>query len=133
MSPNKEETLRTPNGELLQLITSTFGSFQAFKDNFTADALSLFGSGYVWLVFTNNTEQLKIVSTANQDCPISHNQFPILVIDVWEHAYYLQHQYKRPDHLKDFWYLVDWNNVENLRKFLLNYLVDYVVNTKEEL
>ncbi|ESO04737.1 hypothetical protein HELRODRAFT_78629 [Helobdella robusta] len=122
LSPNPSKQLRLPEGHLLERIKSDFDSFDEFKNKFTAEALKLFGSGYVWLVsekpnFDGSEGRLRIVSSSNQDSPITFKLLPLLVIDVWEHAYYLKHQYKRVEHVEDFWYLVDWKKVDALVKF----------------
>ncbi|SMB92898.1 superoxide dismutase [Mn] [Deinococcus hopiensis] len=104
-----------PSGELAQAITDTFGSFDAFKEKFEDAAKTRFGSGWAWLVVQNG--QLAVVSTANQDNPLMGEAVagvsgtPILGVDVWEHAYYLNYQNKRPDYLKAFWNVVNWDEV----------------------
>jgi len=120
MSSNPSGAVRVPNPELLAEITASFGSFDSFKQAFTTAAQDLFGSGYVWLVRYRDEsagEQLSVISTTNQDCPLSDGADPLLVIDVWEHAYYLKHQYRRAQHISDWWKLVDWNNVDKLDRF----------------
>ncbi|GAE91187.1 manganese superoxide dismutase [Gracilibacillus boraciitolerans JCM 21714] len=103
---------RTASGELADQINSVFGSFDKFKENFAAAAAGQFGSGWAWLVVNNGT--LEITSTPNQDTPISEGKTPILGLDVWEHAYYLKYQNKRPDYISAFWNVVDWNKVSSL-------------------
>ncbi|MBL9167850.1 MAG: superoxide dismutase [Verrucomicrobiales bacterium] len=104
-----------PTGALAQDIQSTFGSFEAFKEKFEAAGLGRFGSGWVWLVV--NAGKLEIVSTPNQDNPLMGKAIagcegkPILGCDVWEHAYYLKYQNKRPDYLKAWWNVVNWTAV----------------------
>ncbi len=98
-----------PTGELATAISSTFGSFDAFKEQFEAAGVARFGSGWVWLVLDGG--ELKITSTANQDSPVLEGQTPLLGNDVWEHAYYLQYQNKRPDYLKAWWNTVNWPKV----------------------
>jgi len=120
MSPNPSETTRTPGVALLAEITSAFGSFESFKSVFSNMALDLFGSGYVWLVRDRDElagQQLSIVTTTNQNSPVSTGLEPLLVIDVWEHAYYLKHQFRRVQYVSDWWMLVDWSNVEALDRF----------------
>lgn len=100
-----------PDGSLLDAITSTFGSFDNFKEAFTKAALTRFGSGWVWLIKKN--ESLEVVSTPNQDSPLMNgivesNGTPIIGLDVWEHAYYLNYQNRRPDYVGAFWNVVDW-------------------------
>ncbi|HEY9705733.1 MAG TPA: Fe-Mn family superoxide dismutase [Allocoleopsis sp.] len=91
-------------------ITKDFGSFDNFKKQFTDAALNRFGSGWAWLVL--NGKKLEIVSTANQDCPISEGKTPILGIDVWEHAYYLKYQQKRAEYVENFFSVINWTQVE---------------------
>ncbi len=98
-----------PTGPLADAITSAFGSFDAFKEQFEAAGVARFGSGWAWLVLDGGT--LKITSTANQDSPVLEGQVPLLGNDVWEHAYYLQYQNKRPDYLKAWWNVVNWPKV----------------------
>jgi superoxide dismutase, Fe-Mn family len=100
----------TPTGALADAITSTFGSFDAFKEQFNDAGVKRFGSGWAWLV-KDSTGKLSIVSTANQDNPISDGLTPILGNDVWEHAYYLNYQNRRPDYLKAWWNVVNWDAV----------------------
>jgi Fe-Mn family superoxide dismutase len=99
-----------PKGAIADAITKTFGSFDAFKEKFEAAGVNQFGSGWAWLVKTKSGE-FKITSTPNQDNPISSGEFPVLGNDVWEHAYYLKYQNKRPDYLKAWWNVVNWDEV----------------------
>ncbi len=105
----------TPSGKLAEDINATFGSFDAFKEKFEAAGTTRFGSGWAWLVV--NGGKLEICSTANQDTPIMGKAIagcegePVLGCDVWEHAYYLKYQNRRPDYLKAFWNVVNWNEV----------------------
>lgn len=99
-----------PSGELAQAINSTFGGFAQFKEQFTKAALTRFGSGWAWLCFDNGGK-LAVCSTANQDSPLSQGQWPIAGLDVWEHAYYLKYQNRRPDYVEAWWSVVDWNRV----------------------
>jgi Fe-Mn family superoxide dismutase len=120
MSSNPKGVERSPTGSLLSEIETTFSSFVIFKIHFSHVAIELFGSGYVWLVRDRKQEQgkqLSVVVTKNQDSPMSQDLDPLLVIDVWEHAYYLKHQYKRIDYVTKWWDLVDWDAVEKLDKF----------------
>ena len=98
-----------PTGELATAISSTFGSFDAFKEQFEAAGVARFGSGWAWLVLDGG--ELKITSTANQDSPLLEGQIPLLGNDVWEHAYYLKYNNRRPEYLKAWWNLVDWSKV----------------------
>jgi superoxide dismutase, Fe-Mn family len=98
-----------PAGDLGSAIDEAFGSFDAFKEQFEAAGAGQFGSGWAWLVLDGG--QLKVRSTANQDNPVSDGQVPLLGNDVWEHAYYLKYQNKRPDYLKAWWDVVDWDKV----------------------
>jgi Fe-Mn family superoxide dismutase len=99
-----------PTGPLHAAIEKTFGGFQPFQEAFEKVAATRFGSGWAWLVMDG--DMLAITSTANQDNPVSDGKIPILGIDVWEHAYYLKYQNKRPDYLKAFWNVVNWKEVE---------------------
>lgn len=101
-----------PSGALADDINNTFSSFDKFKEEFAQAAAGRFGSGWAWLVVNNGN--LEITSTPNQDTPISEGKTPILGLDVWEHAYYLKYQNKRPDYIAAFWNVVDWNKVESL-------------------
>lgn len=100
-----------PIGKLAARINENFGSFDQFKSDFEKAALSRFGSGYAWLSLNKNGVML-IHSTANQDCPLTENLHPILVVDVWEHAYYLNYQNRRADYLSNWWKLVNWEEAE---------------------
>ena len=101
---------------LLDLINDSFGSVDSFKDKLTAVAGSQFGSGWGWLA-VNSLGELQVFSTANQDSPLMQGFVPVLGVDVWEHAYYLKYQNRRPDYLKAFWNVVNWENVaDNLAR-----------------
>ncbi len=99
-----------PTGELGDAITATFGSFDAFKTAFNDAGVKRFGSGWAWLAL-DHSGKLQVVSTANQDNPISDGLYPVLGNDVWEHAYYLKYQNRRPDYLKAWWSVVNWNEI----------------------
>jgi Fe-Mn family superoxide dismutase len=99
-----------PAGELLKGIEKRFGGFGAFKDEFTKAALSQFGSGWAWLVLDAD-KQLGLQATPNQDSPISQNKQPLLGVDVWEHAYYLKYQNRRPEYVAAFFQVIDWEFV----------------------
>jgi superoxide dismutase, Fe-Mn family len=101
----------SPKGKLAEAINSTFGSFDQFKEKLQAAGAGRFGSGWAWLV-VNKEGKLEITSTPNQDTPISDGLKPILGVDVWEHAYYLLYQNRRPDYLKAFWNVVNWDEVQ---------------------
>ncbi|MBF6621191.1 MAG: superoxide dismutase [Patulibacter sp.] len=98
-----------PSGDLAAKIDAAFGSFDAFKEQFEAAGVARFGSGWVWLV--QNGDAVEIVTTPNQDTPVADGKTPLLGNDVWEHAYYLNYQNRRPDYLKAYWNVVDWNVV----------------------
>jgi superoxide dismutase, Fe-Mn family len=98
-----------PSGDLAEAIKSAFGSFDDFKEQFEAAGVGQFGSGWAWLVVDGGS--LKVTSTANQDNPVSSGQTPLLGNDVWEHAYYLKYQNRRPEYLKAWWNVVDWSKV----------------------
>jgi Fe-Mn family superoxide dismutase len=101
-----------PGGELGSAIESAFGSLDDFRTKFEETGANQFGSGWVWLVLENGS--LSVLSTANQDSPLSKGQVPILGNDVWEHAYYLKYQNRRPEYLKAWWNVVDWEKVADL-------------------
>jgi superoxide dismutase, Fe-Mn family len=98
-----------PEGALAQAIDSVFGSFEAFQSSLKDAGVNRFGSGWAWLV--HNGSEVAIVSTPNQDNPISNGSTPLLGVDVWEHAYYLKYQNRRPDYLDAWWNVVDWSKV----------------------
>ena len=108
MSPSGSE----PSAALMTAIEVAFGSFDAFKDAFSNAAATRFGSGWAWLVW--NGSQLEVYSTANQDSPLMEGKTPLLGLDVWEHAYYLNYQNRRPDYIAAFWNVVNWNKVSEL-------------------
>jgi len=100
----------SPTGELAAAINATFGSFDQFKEKMQAAGAARFGSGWAWLV-VNKEGKLEVISTANQDSPIMDGLKPVFGIDVWEHAYYLKYQNRRPDYLKAIWAVVSWDAV----------------------
>jgi Fe-Mn family superoxide dismutase len=112
-----------PTGELGEAIKSTFGDFETFQDQFAQAAINTFGSGFAWLVVEQG--QLKIISTSNQDNPwmdtVVSDGEPILALDVWEHAYYISYQNRRPDYINAWWNVVNWKAVaENYAQALAN-------------
>ena len=98
-----------PTGALAEAITSTFGSLAAFKEKFAAAAAGRFGSGWAWLALDKG--KLVVESSPNQDSPLMEGRTPILGLDVWEHAYYLNYQNRRPDYITAFWNVVNWTEV----------------------
>ena len=102
---------KEPEGKLLDVIKNTFGSFDDFKLEFTKAAISLFGSGWVWLVKISD-KALEIIPGKNADNPLRNSLKPVLTCDVWEHAYYLDYQNKRPDYISAFWNIIDWKKIE---------------------
>lgn len=108
LSPEKKEV----PSELKEAIESKFGSFDKFKEEFEAAGAGRFGSGWAWLVVNNGA--LEIVSTPNQDNPVSEGKTPVFGVDVWEHAYYLKYQNRRPEYLGAVWNVVNWDKVNEL-------------------
>ncbi len=100
------------DGKIAESINSTFGSFDGFKEKFSAAAAGVFGSGWAWLVASGG--KLEIVSTANQDSPLTQGKSPIIGIDVWEHAYYLKYQNRRPEYIAAFFNVVNWDEVNKV-------------------
>ena len=103
-----------PIGNLAKAIDAKFGSFDKFKEAFTTAATTRFGSGWAWLV--KRGQNVEVISTANQDSPLMEGAFPIIGLDVWEHAYYLKYQNRRADYLTAFWNVVNWNEVNRRLK-----------------
>jgi Fe-Mn family superoxide dismutase len=99
---------KQPSGELSAAIDSAFGSYPGMTEQLTSAALGRFGSGWAWLV-VNKSRKLAIISTANQDTPLALGARPVIGVDVWEHAYYLKHQNRRPEYLKAWWNVVNWD------------------------
>ncbi|MDX9845574.1 MAG: superoxide dismutase [Tenuifilaceae bacterium] len=112
MSPNGGGL---PQGNIAKAIDKSFGSFEAFKEKFASAATTRFGSGWAWLVLKEG--ELQISSTPNQDNPLMDvaevKGFPVLGLDVWEHAYYLKYQNRRPEYIDNFWNVINWSEVEN--------------------
>lgn len=98
-----------PTGDLLAAINAKFGSVESFKEEFAKAATTRFGSGWAWLAVNNG--ELEVTSTPNQDSPLMEGKTPILGLDVWEHAYYLKFQNRRPDYISTFWNIVNWDEV----------------------
>lgn len=109
MNPGSE---RTPQGELSDLIDQTFGSLDKFKSDFAEAGVSRFGSGWIWLIQKDG--KLEIISTPNQDSPIMNGIEPLLGLDVWEHAYYLKYQNRRPDYIDSWWNIVNWEHATSI-------------------
>ncbi len=102
-----------PDGALAEAISQSFGSFEAFQQKFTEMATARFGSGWAWLVVTAD-KKLAVYNLPNQDSPLMTGDTPILGLDVWEHAYYLKYQNRRPDYIAAFWNIINWDEVERL-------------------
>jgi Fe-Mn family superoxide dismutase len=100
----------SPVGNLAGAINQAFGGFDQFKEKFNAAATTRFGSGWAWLVKSGSA--IEVISTANQDSPIMEGKFPVMGLDVWEHAYYLKYQNRRPDYIGAWWNVVNWQEVE---------------------
>jgi Fe-Mn family superoxide dismutase len=103
MSPKGGE----PTGDLLDAIRDDFGDFGSFREQFTAGANKVFGSGWQWLVYNNG--KLELMMTPNQDCPLTEGKTPLMALDLWEHAYYLQYYSKRVDYVEAWWNIVNWD------------------------
>ena len=112
MSPNAGGE---PTGKIAEGINKTFGDFKSFKEKFTNEAVAHFASGWTWLV-KDGKGKLSIISTENQDSPISKNLTPLLGIDTWEHAYYLKYQNRRPEYVDAWWNVVNWKKVNEFYK-----------------
>ncbi len=100
----------SPEGKLAEAMNATFGSYDKFKDEFSKAAIGRFGSGWAWLV-VNEEGALEVMSTANQDSPVIYGKKPILGLDVWEHAYYLKYQNRRPEYVENFFKVINWEKV----------------------
>ena len=110
MTPNPKKTV--PTGKLMDAIVRDFGSFDAFKEKFINACVTLFGSGWAWLV-ADKEGKLSIVQTSNAQTPLTEGLKPLLVCDVWEHAYYLDYQNLRANYVNEFWAIINWNFVES--------------------
>lgn len=117
MGPAKEDN--APTGRLSELLESSFGSFEKFKDAFNKNAMDQFGSGWSWLVVNSegNQDKLELMRTANQDSPLMEGKQPVLGLDVWEHAYYLKYQNRRADYVAAWWKVVNWDEVAGQLQF----------------
>jgi Fe-Mn family superoxide dismutase len=100
-----------PIGNVGQAISATFGSFDAFKEKFNAAGATRFGSGWAWLVKAGG--KIDIISSPNQDSPVMEGKYPVMGLDVWEHAYYLKYQNRRPDYMAAWWNVVNWQEIED--------------------
>ena len=100
-----------PKGDLAKAIEASFGNYEGLREKMTNAGLTRFGSGWAWLV-VDKEGKLQVLSTANQDCPVSNGLKPVLGIDVWEHAYYLKYQNRRPDYIGAWWNVVNWAEAE---------------------
>jgi Fe-Mn family superoxide dismutase len=110
MRPNLERKENLPSGKLLEVLEKEFGSFAKFKAEFTELAKTLFGSGWAWLLKTKDGE-IKLSGMHDADTPIMNGEVPLLALDIWEHAYYLDYQNSRPDYIEAFWQVVNWDFV----------------------
>ena len=110
LSPNPK---KEPGGKFLEAINSKFGSVEAMKDKISNSSIAHFGSGWGWLVIDENGE-LEVITTLNQNSPLSINKKPLLTIDVWEHAYYLKYKNLRAEYVRNIWNLIDWSKVEKI-------------------
>ncbi len=112
------KSIQKPKGLVEEQIVKKFDTFNAFKDKFSTTAKTVFGSGWTWLCLDKNSD-LIITSTPNQDSPVMQGLQPILGLDIWEHAYYLNYQNRRPDYIEAWWHVINWEQVEeNYRKLL---------------
>jgi len=105
---------KEPVGKVAEEINKAFGDFASFKAEFTKQAGSLFGSGWTWLAADENNTGFHLHNHPNQENPLLHNHKPVLGLDVWEHAYYLKYQNRRPEYIEAFWNIVNWDKVEEL-------------------
>ncbi len=102
------------DGKILAEFNRTFGNYDKFKEEFSKAALGLFGSGWVWLVYDAKKKKVEIITTANQDSPLSIGKVPLLTLDVWEHAYYLKYQNRRAEYVENFFKVINWDKVNEL-------------------
>lgn len=107
-------------GEIIEEIKETFGSVEEFKKIFSEGATSVFGSGWAWLVWNEKNKKIEIFKSKNQDSPISYNLRPLIGLDVWEHAYYLKYQNRRPDYIQAFFHVLNWEKVNELFLYAKN-------------
>lgn len=119
--------VRAPIGSVGQLILYTFKNYDNFKVAFENAAKSVFGSGWAWLCLDPDQE-LQIITTPNQDCPLMLNMWPLMGLDVWEHAYYLQYQNRRPDYIAAWWQVLDWKMVEDTYQKIMNQEYEKIVD-----
>ncbi|KAG0419374.1 hypothetical protein HPB47_004168 [Ixodes persulcatus] len=121
MSPNPGKEVRAPDGTLAEEIDEKFGSFKNFMFVFSEQAASVLGCGYVWLCRNSSSPrdptELTIVTTSNEESPISRRLHPMLVLDLWEHSYFLKHRHSQREHVVDWWHLVDWHLVDQLDRW----------------
>lgn len=127
LSPQKHEI----SPELKEAIESAFGSIEAFKEQFSESAKTNFGSGWTWLV-VDADGKLKIENTANADTPIRKQKFPLLTCDVWEHAYYLDYQNRRPDYISKFWEIINWKFVSDNHAFSQENKKEFNISSDED-
>ena len=113
LAPISEGGGEGPNGSIADAINKKFGSFEDFQTKFNTQTAAVQGSGWGWLVYDPNAKDIKIQTMANQDPVGSLGLVPLLGIDVWEHAYYLKYENRRPDYLKEIWKVVNWKNVQS--------------------
>lgn len=106
----KQSEYKNPEGKLMEGLVKTFGSFEEFKNKFSTAAMGQFGSGWAWLV--DGDHSLDIITTSNQDSPVTEGRKPLLALDVWEHAYYLKYRNVRADYISAWWNIVNWKEVE---------------------
>lgn len=109
-----------PTGKIAEAISNSFGSFSAFKEKFTTSTVAIQGSGWGWLVFDSNSQKVDYKSMPNQTSPRTEGFIPLLGCDVWEHAYYLKYQNKRPDYVNAWWNLINWQDVNNRLETAIN-------------